>query len=44
MFDFLSEQEAFQYGEKRAHTFIDSILSTPSQRRALGEENETSRF
>lgn len=30
-FDFLSEYEAFRYGENRAHTFIDSILSTPSQ-------------
>lgn len=32
-FDFLTEQEAFRYGEGRAHTFIDSILSTPSRRR-----------
>lgn len=31
-FDFLTEQEAFRYGEKRAHTFIDSVLSPPSQR------------
>ncbi|MPW23896.1 conserved hypothetical protein [Paraburkholderia piptadeniae] len=43
-FDFLSEEEAFRYGGKRAHTFIDSILSTPSQRSALGEGNETSWF
>lgn len=32
-FDFLSEQEAFRYGENRAHTFIDSILSVPVARR-----------
>ncbi|SEJ13774.1 hypothetical protein SAMN05192539_100725 [Paraburkholderia diazotrophica] len=32
-FDFLSEHEAFRYGESRAHTFIDSIFSTPSRRR-----------
>ncbi len=36
-FDFLSEQEAFRYGESRAHTFIDSILSTPSRRREPGD-------
>ncbi|WP_082625031.1 hypothetical protein [Paraburkholderia caribensis] len=36
-FDFLSEQEAFRYGEKRAHTFIDSILSTPSQLHGLSD-------
>ncbi|MGF6265664.1 hypothetical protein OKW49_006657 [Paraburkholderia youngii] len=34
-FDFLTEREAFRYGENRAHTYIDSILSTPSQRRGL---------
>ncbi|GJH04561.1 hypothetical protein [Paraburkholderia terrae] len=28
-FDFLNEQDAFSYGEKRAHVYIDSILSTP---------------
>jgi hypothetical protein len=43
-FDFLSEQEAFRYGERRAHTFIDSILSTPSLRREqadlIGEPGE----
>ncbi|SOE87379.1 hypothetical protein SAMN05446935_7995 [Burkholderia sp. YR290] len=31
-FDFLTEQEAFRYGENRAHTFIDSMLCAPSQR------------
>ncbi|MEI5997102.1 hypothetical protein H3V53_07775 [Paraburkholderia bengalensis] len=31
-FDFLSEQEALRYGESRARTFIDSILSAPSGR------------
>ncbi|APA89767.1 hypothetical protein BJG93_30330 (plasmid) [Paraburkholderia sprentiae WSM5005] len=36
-FDFLTEHEAFKYGENRAHTFIDSILSTPSRRRRLGD-------
>ncbi|MBC8747426.1 MULTISPECIES: hypothetical protein [Paraburkholderia] len=36
-FDFLTEHEAFKYGENRAHTFIDSMLSTPSQRRRLGD-------
>ncbi|MEI6001703.1 hypothetical protein H3V53_32435 [Paraburkholderia bengalensis] len=43
-FDFLSEQEAFRYGESRARTFIDSILSTPSrrpkQRAPAAEETE----
>ncbi|MBC8727460.1 hypothetical protein [Paraburkholderia sp. UCT2] len=34
-FDFLTEHEAFKYGENRAHTFVDSMLSTPSQRRRL---------
>lgn len=29
-FDFLTEQEAFRYGEKRAHTSIDCMLSGPS--------------
>jgi hypothetical protein len=36
-FDFLTEREAFRYGENRAHTYIDSIMSTPSRRRALPE-------
>ncbi|MGF6478429.1 hypothetical protein QFZ91_000590 [Paraburkholderia sp. JPY419] len=36
-FDFLTEREAFRYGENRAHTYIDSMLSTPSQRRRLRE-------
>ncbi|ACC73880.1 hypothetical protein Bphy_4771 [Paraburkholderia phymatum STM815] len=31
-FDFLSEKEALRYGESRARTFIDSVLSTPSHR------------
>lgn len=31
-FDFLTEKEAFRYGEKRAHTFIDCMLSSPSLR------------
>ncbi|MCC8392274.1 hypothetical protein LJ656_06700 [Paraburkholderia sp. MMS20-SJTR3] len=35
-FDFLTEQEAFKYGENRAHTFIDSMLSTPSRRQRVG--------
>lgn len=30
-FDFLSERHAFKYGEGLAHTYIDSILSTPSK-------------
>ena len=42
-FDFLTEQEAFRYGEKRAHTFIDSMLSSPSQR-PEGEGDETPIF
>lgn len=37
-FDFLSEQEALSYGEKRAYTFIDGALSTPSQGR-IGVDN-----
>jgi hypothetical protein len=36
-FDFLSKQEAFRYGESRAHTFIDSIYSTPSRRRGRSD-------
>lgn len=35
-FVFLSEQEAFRYGENRAHTYVDSILSTPSNRPMTG--------
>jgi hypothetical protein len=31
-FVFLSEQEAFRYGENRAHTYVDSILSTKADR------------
>ncbi|RZF26475.1 hypothetical protein EVC45_27470 [Paraburkholderia sp. UYCP14C] len=34
-FDFLTEREAFKYGENRAYTFVDSMLSTPSERRRL---------
>ncbi|MGF6659527.1 hypothetical protein QF000_001171 [Paraburkholderia atlantica] len=37
-FDFLTEREAFRYGENRAHTYVDSMLSTPSQRRRLRDE------
>jgi hypothetical protein len=31
-FNFLSEQDAFRYGESRAHTFIDSVLCGSSER------------
>lgn len=31
-FVFLSEQEAFRYGENRAHTYVDSIVSAPPDR------------
>jgi hypothetical protein len=41
-FDFLSEQDAFAYGENRAHTYIDSMLSTPSKSRTLGESSAPS--
>ncbi|MEX3814995.1 hypothetical protein AB3X96_32840 [Paraburkholderia sp. BR13439] len=37
-FDFLTEREAFKYGENRAHTYVDSMLSTPSERRRLRDE------
>ncbi|MBN3760839.1 hypothetical protein [Burkholderia sp. Ac-20365] len=37
-FDFLSEQDALRYGEKRAHTFIDSLFSTP-QRHELDSDH-----
>lgn len=30
--EFLSEAEAFRYGEKRAHTFIDSIVCAKRER------------
>ncbi|SDR51842.1 hypothetical protein SAMN05443245_7036 [Paraburkholderia fungorum] len=33
-FVFLSEQEAFRYGENRAHTYVDSIVSAPVDRPA----------
>ena len=39
-FDFLSEEAAFKYGESRAHTFVDSVMSVPSTRRATGENSE----
>ncbi|MBP0588377.1 hypothetical protein J8I87_01330 [Paraburkholderia sp. LEh10] len=39
-FDFLTEQEAFKYGEARAHTFIDSIMLTPSKKRRAGDSSE----
>ena len=32
-FEFLTEHEAFNYAEKRAHAYIDSVLSTPSHER-----------
>jgi hypothetical protein len=31
-FVFLSEQDAFRYGENRAYTYVDSLLSTASNR------------
>lgn len=43
-FDFLSEQEASRYGEKRAHTYIDSIVCVaPSSTRASDDRPERSR-
>ncbi|MGT2477722.1 hypothetical protein [Paraburkholderia terrae] len=41
-FDFLTEHEAFRYGENRAHTYIDSILSTPSHKRTESERSSMS--
>lgn len=38
-FDFLSEQDAFKYGENRAHTYIDSMLSAPQRRRTAGDSS-----
>lgn len=38
--DFLSEAHALKYGEDRAHTFIDSVLSAPRQRRAAVGDSE----
>ena len=38
--EFLTEQEAFRYGEKRAHTFIDCMLSRPSPREKAGASSE----
>ncbi|SIT37971.1 conserved hypothetical protein [Paraburkholderia ribeironis] len=38
-FDFLSEQDAFRYGENRAHTYIDSVLSVPPKRRMAGDSS-----
>ena len=38
--EFLTEQEAFRYGEKRAHTFIDCMLSRPSPRGKAGASSE----
>jgi hypothetical protein len=32
-FDFLSDKEAFKYGENRAHTYVDSIECVPSAKR-----------
>jgi hypothetical protein len=39
-FDFLSEQEAFRYGEDRVHTFIDSIFSAPLKTRMADDSSE----
>ena len=39
-FDFLSVEEAFKYGAKRAHTYIDSALCTPSQKRLAANSLE----
>jgi hypothetical protein len=35
--EFMSEEEALRYGEKRAHTFIDCIISEVPQSRVIGE-------
>jgi hypothetical protein len=35
--EFMSEEEAFRYGKKRAHTFIDCIISKVPQSRVIGE-------
>ncbi|TCK88539.1 hypothetical protein B0G74_6767 [Paraburkholderia sp. BL9I2N2] len=35
-FDFISEQQAFKYGESRAHTYIDSMECTRTARRQAG--------
>jgi hypothetical protein len=35
--EFMSEGEALRYGEKRAHTFIDCIISEVPQSRVIGE-------
>ncbi|WP_233839010.1 hypothetical protein [Paraburkholderia sp. ZP32-5] len=40
--DFLSEQQAFKYGEKRAHTFIDSVMAAQSPTRLVVEKHESS--
>jgi hypothetical protein len=40
--DFLSEQQAFKYGEKRAHTFIDSVMASQSTTRVVAEKQENS--
>jgi hypothetical protein len=39
-FDFLSEQEASRFGENRAHTYIDSVVSVPSRMRASDDGSE----
>jgi hypothetical protein len=39
-FDFLSEKDAFRYGENRAHTYVDSIVCVPSRRRELDYGSE----
>jgi hypothetical protein len=47
-FNFLSEHEAFRYGENRAHTFIDSVLSVspdgPAINGAVESQDETQRL
>jgi hypothetical protein len=40
-FVFLSEREAFRYGEKRAHTYVDSLLSAPPDRPVTSETFES---
>lgn len=40
--DFLSAKDAFRYGQNGAHTFIDSILSTPARRRVTGSSGQIS--
>jgi len=37
-FEFLNQQEAVRYAVNLAHTYIDSMLCTPSERHGLGED------